>query len=197
LGRREAGERGACRVAKYQNVILLEHSDELGRKGEEIKVRHGHARNLLLPTRRAVVATPETRAKFRIELTEEEETKLRTLRERNLLKRLVEAVVLEFSQRTVDGQKLYGSVSLQDIASSLRTSEASIVVSSDRVKLNKKLSSNPYVEKTYAGDAEAPAAAGAEPEDLERGIKSIGAYLAAVEAAEGLWCSILVRVHPA
>jgi len=181
-------------VAKYVSVILLEQMDELGRKGEEIKVRHGHARNLLLPTKKAVLATAETRAKFRIELSEEDEEALRRIRERNLLKRLVEAVVLDFSQRTIDGSTLYGSVSTQDIASAMKTSSASVEVPSSYIHLVKKVSSNPYYDED---DPEAVADDVGEQPDLSRGIKSVGVFEAAVQAAEDMWCSVKVRVHPA
>jgi hypothetical protein len=58
-----APARAASRTALKQklSVILLEDVERLGRRGEQVEVKPGFARNFLLPSRRAVYATPDNK----------------------------------------------------------------------------------------------------------------------------------------
>lgn len=49
----------------YLNVILLEDVEYVGKKGEEISVRRGYARNYLIPKQRALFGTPQNRKMFK------------------------------------------------------------------------------------------------------------------------------------
>lgn len=57
-----------CRMGHQVPVILVEHVDSLGHKGQELAVKPGFARNFLVPKRMAVYATEETRSKFKVVL---------------------------------------------------------------------------------------------------------------------------------
>jgi large subunit ribosomal protein L9 len=100
-------------------VILREHVDNLGRRGEIVKVADGYARNYLLPRKLALLATEgnkqrieKERAKF--EAAEAEE------------KKVAEAVAarmanleLEIARKVGETEALYGSVTTSDIAEAL------------------------------------------------------------------------------
>lgn len=100
-------------------VILREEIDNLGSRGEVVKVKAGYARNFLLPRRLAVPATDANRkiveqerqswlkkeAKFAAEATEQA--------------KLIEAVVLTFKQKVGENDHLFGSVTAKDIADAL------------------------------------------------------------------------------
>ena len=91
-------------------VILREHVDNLGRRGEIVKVADGYARNYLLPRKLALAATTANkqqiereRAKF--EVREAEEKKVAEA----LAARLGDLDV-EIRRRVGETEALYGSV---------------------------------------------------------------------------------------
>jgi large subunit ribosomal protein L9 len=100
-------------------VILREHVDNLGRRGEIVKVADGYARNYLLPRKLALLATEgnkkqveRERAKF--EAHEAEEKKIAEAMAARLAN-----VELEIARRVGETDALYGSVTTSDIAEAL------------------------------------------------------------------------------
>jgi large subunit ribosomal protein L9 len=100
-------------------VILREHVDNLGRRGEVVKVADGYARNYLLPRKLALLATEgnkqqieRERAKF--EAKEAEEQKVAGA----IAERLVN-VEIEIARKVGETEALYGSVTTSDIAEAL------------------------------------------------------------------------------
>jgi large subunit ribosomal protein L9 len=101
-------------------VILREHVDNLGRRGEVVKVADGYARNYLLPRKLALVATAgnkqrieRERAKF--EAVEAEERKIAEAMAARMAN-----VEVEISRKVGETDALYGSVTTSDIADALR-----------------------------------------------------------------------------
>jgi large subunit ribosomal protein L9 len=100
-------------------VILRDHVDNLGRRGEIVKVADGYARNYLLPRKLALLATEgnkkqieRERAKF--EAKEADERKVVEAQAARLAN--VEVVI---TRRVGDTDALYGSVTSSDIAEAL------------------------------------------------------------------------------
>ena len=100
-------------------VILRQHVDNLGRRGEIVKVADGYARNYLLPRKLALLATEgnkkqieRERAKF--EAKEADERKVVQAQADRLAN--VEVVI---TRRVGDTEALYGSVTTSDIAEAL------------------------------------------------------------------------------
>lgn len=96
-------------------LILKETIDSLGREGDLVKVKPGFARNYLLPQGKAVQANKENLAIFEqnkaeIQARLEEEKKQAD----TLLKKL-SGITLEFSELAGEDEKLFGSVSANDI----------------------------------------------------------------------------------
>ena len=103
-------------------VILRDHVDNLGRRGEIVKVADGYARNYLLPRKLALLATEgnkkvieRERAKF--DAKEAEERKVVEAQAERLNN--VEVVI---TRRVGDTEALYGSVTSSDIAEALALS---------------------------------------------------------------------------
>ena len=100
-------------------VILKEHVDNLGRRGEIVKVAAGYARNFLLPRRLALLVTDGNkkqieRERARFEARESEEKGMAgTLAER------IAGAVVEIARRVGETEVLYGSVTSADIAEAL------------------------------------------------------------------------------
>jgi len=100
-------------------IILRDHVDNLGRRGEVVKVANGYGRNYLLPRKLALLATEgnkkvveRERAKF--DAKEAEERKVVQAQADRLAN--VEVVI---TRRVGDTQALYGSVTTSDIAEAL------------------------------------------------------------------------------
>jgi large subunit ribosomal protein L9 len=100
-------------------VILREHVDNLGKRGEVVKVADGYARNYLLPRKLALLVTEgnkkqieRERAKF--EAKEAEEKKIVSAMADRLAN--VEVVI---ARRVGENNVLYGSVTTSDIAEAL------------------------------------------------------------------------------
>ena len=101
-------------------VILREHVDNLGRRGEVVKVADGYARNYLLPRKLALLVTEgnkkqieRERAKF--EAHEAEERKVaEALRDR------LANLDITIARKVGETEALYGSVTSVDIAEALR-----------------------------------------------------------------------------
>src|SRR3954470_18063494 len=100
-------------------VILREHVDNLGRRGEIVKVADGYARNYLLPRKLALLATDGNkkqieRERVKFEAKESEEKKIsEALAER------LSNVEIEIARRVGETDALYGSVTSGDITEAL------------------------------------------------------------------------------
>ena len=101
-------------------VILREHVENLGKRGEIVKVADGFARNYLLPRKLALPATDGNRKHV------ERERKIMETREAEeksgaeaIAARLA-AVEISIARRVGDTEQLYGSVTSADIVDFLK-----------------------------------------------------------------------------
>jgi large subunit ribosomal protein L9 len=101
-------------------VILRDHVDHVGKRGEIVKVADGYARNYLLPRKLALPATDANKQWIARErkIAEARESEERTGAEA-LADRLV-ALDLTVARRVGDNDQLYGSVTNADIADLLK-----------------------------------------------------------------------------
>ena len=96
-------------------LILKETIDSLGREGDVVRVKPGFARNYLLPQGKAVQAPSENLAaleqnKAEIQARLDEQHK----KAEGLFKKL-SGITLEFEELAAEDDKLFGSVSANDI----------------------------------------------------------------------------------
>lgn len=100
-------------------VILREHVDNLGSRGDVVKVAAGYARNYLLPRK---LALPVTEASRRQIAREREKAEARDAEERgaanSLATRMAEADI-SIGRRVGDNNTMYGSVTSADVAQAL------------------------------------------------------------------------------
>jgi large subunit ribosomal protein L9 len=100
-------------------VILREHVDHLGRRGDLVKVADGYARNYLLPRKMALLATAGNkkvieREKEKFDAQEAEEQKVaQAVADR------LSTVEIEIARKVGETDALFGSVTNADIAESL------------------------------------------------------------------------------
>ena len=101
-------------------VILREHVDHLGKRGEIVKVADGYARNYLLPRKLALPATSGNKKHV------ERERKIMEAREAEdrgraeAIAARLQALDLAIARRVGDTEQLYGSVTAADIAELLK-----------------------------------------------------------------------------
>ena len=100
-------------------VILREHIDNLGRRGDVVKVAAGYARNYLLPRKLALAVTDANKRQIERErkIAEVREAEEKTQAE--ALAQRLEAVEIEIARRVGENNALYGSVTSADIAHAL------------------------------------------------------------------------------
>jgi large subunit ribosomal protein L9 len=101
-------------------VILREHVEHLGARGDVVKVTPGYARNYLLPRKLALAVTENNRRQIDREkkLAEARDMEEKSAAE-NVAARLG-ALDLEIARRVGDNDTLYGSVTSADIAQALK-----------------------------------------------------------------------------
>ena len=97
-------------------VILREHVDKLGNRGEVVKVADGYARNYLFPRKLALAVTAENRRQIERERAKAEAREAEELKEAEALRQKVEAVELTAARRVGENSVLYGSVTSADVA---------------------------------------------------------------------------------
>ena len=94
-------------------VILREHVDNLGRRGEVVKVADGYARNYLLPRKLALVVTEGNKNQI-----ERERAKFDAVEAEAVAARMAN-VEVEIARKVGETEALYGSVTTSDIAEAL------------------------------------------------------------------------------
>ena len=103
------------------DIILREHVEHLGARGEIVKVADGYARNYLLPRKLALLATEGNKKRVERErkIAEAREAEERAASE--AIATRLSALELTFTRRVGETEQLYGSVTSGDIADALKT----------------------------------------------------------------------------
>ena len=104
----------------HTKVLLREDVDDLGARGEIVRVRAGYARNYLLPRNLAVEATTGNVKGIESERAAllKKEAKERATAEAQAQQ--MSSLVLDFKRKSGEQGALYGSVTSTDVADSLR-----------------------------------------------------------------------------
>lgn len=101
-------------------VILREHVEHLGRRGDVVKVAEGYARNYLLPRKLALAVTENNKRQIEREkkIAEAREAEERSQAEA-VAQRLTQFEI-EIARRVGENETLYGSVTSADISHALQ-----------------------------------------------------------------------------
>ena len=101
-------------------IILREHVDSLGRRGEIVEVANGYARNYLIPQKLALLVNDNNRRQIE---REREAAEIRDAEERQVAEALAEKISLVdcvVSRKVGEQDVLYGSVTTADVAECLK-----------------------------------------------------------------------------
>src|SRR4051812_38806519 len=96
-------------------VILREHVDNLGRRGEIVKVADGYARNFLLPRKLALPATAGNKKHVERERRILESREAEEKGQAEAIAARLSAVEISIARRVGETDQLYGSVTSGDI----------------------------------------------------------------------------------
>lgn len=118
-------------------VILKEHVEHLGRRGEVVKVADGYARNYLFPRKLALAVTSENKRQIERERARAEAKDAEEIQEAQALQTRLEIVELAIGRRVGENETLYGSVTSADIAEALAARD--LVVDRRRIQLPEPL----------------------------------------------------------
>ena len=100
-------------------VILKEHVEHLGERGQIVKVASGYARNYLLPRKLALQVTDENKRQIERERVRAEAREADERLQAQALAARLGAVELAIARRVGENDTLYGSVTSADIAEAL------------------------------------------------------------------------------
>ena len=100
-------------------IILLQDVEGLGDKGEVANVSNGYARNFLFPRKLAQQATPARIATVRQAMAEKVEAERRELERAEEFRDTLAKTVLTITAKVGESDKLFGSVTNQDIAEAI------------------------------------------------------------------------------
>jgi large subunit ribosomal protein L9 len=113
-------------------VILKEHVEHLGRRGEIVKVASGYARNYLFPRQLALVVTSENKKQIERERARAEAREAGELAAAQALAATIEGLEIAIARRVGENETLYGSVTAADIAEALAARDVAV----DRRKIH-------------------------------------------------------------
>src|ERR1700740_19745 len=100
-------------------IILQEHIEKLGHRGDIVTVKPGYARNFLLPRKLAIEATSgnmKALERIRTSLAKKTATELDAAQKQAAL---INGFAPHFTRKTGETDQLFGSVTTADIAEAL------------------------------------------------------------------------------
>ena len=101
-------------------VILLRDVERVGQAGEIVKVAAGYARNHLIPHNQALLATDANVAQFESRRRQHEAAAEREARSAAQIAQELEKTSLTAQVKVGEGERLFGSVTAQNIADLLK-----------------------------------------------------------------------------
>ena len=101
-------------------IILREHVEHLGKRGEIVKVADGYARNYLLPRKLALPVTEGNRKHVERERKIMETRESEEKGQAEAIGARLNAIDIVIARRVGDTEQLYGSVTSSDIADFLK-----------------------------------------------------------------------------
>ena len=100
-------------------IILRQHVDNLGRRGDVVKVADGYARNYLLPRKLALAVTEANKRQIERERKIFDAREAEEKQQAEAFAQRLGQIEIEIARRVGENNALYGSVTSADVASAL------------------------------------------------------------------------------
>jgi len=107
-------------------VILKEHVEHLGSRGEIVKVANGYARNFLFPRKLALAVTSENKKQIEREKVKADARESAELKVAQALAASLEGIEVSIGRRVGENDTLFGSVTTADIADALAARDITV-----------------------------------------------------------------------
>jgi large subunit ribosomal protein L9 len=107
-------------------VILKEHVEHLGSRGQIVRVADGYARNYLFPRKLALAVTEENKRQIERERAKAEAREAEEKTMADAVATRLEALDIAIARRVGEHETLYGSVTAADIADALQAKDFTI-----------------------------------------------------------------------
>lgn len=101
-------------------VILLEDVKSLGKKGEIVNVSDGYGRNMILPKKLGVLATPENMNTLKLQKANAEKIAQENLEAARAFAKELETKQVILTLKVGEGGKTFGSVSGKEISEAVK-----------------------------------------------------------------------------
>lgn len=102
-------------------VILLEDVKSLGKKGEIVNISDGYARNMILPKKLGVMATPDNLNNLKLQKANAEKVAQENLEAAQAFAKELEDKEVILTLKVGEGGKTFGSVSAKEISEAAKT----------------------------------------------------------------------------
>lgn len=102
-------------------IILLQDVKSLGKKDQIVEVSDGYARNMLLPKKLGIEATPKNLNELKLKKAHEDKVAAGLLAEAQALAAKMEEESVSLSIKMGEGGRTFGSISSKEVAEAMRT----------------------------------------------------------------------------
>ena len=101
-------------------VVLLQDVKTLGKKGDVVEVKEGYAKNMLLPKKLGIEATPKALNDLKLQKANADKKAAEALAAAKELAAKLESVPVKVAVKMGAGGKVFGSVSTKEIAEAIQ-----------------------------------------------------------------------------
>jgi large subunit ribosomal protein L9 len=101
-------------------VILIQDVDNLGSAHEKVNVKHGYARNYLIPRKLAVEASPSNLKQLEERRKQQQKKEAKLMAEVNKVIEVLKSSPLKVGAKTGTSGKIFGSVTSVQLARAIR-----------------------------------------------------------------------------
>ena len=101
-------------------VILIQDVDNLGSAHEKVNVKHGYARNYLIPRKFAIEASPSNLKQLEERRKQQQKKEAKLLAEVNKVIEVLKSSPLKVGAKTGTSGKIFGSVTSVQLARAIR-----------------------------------------------------------------------------
>ena len=100
-------------------LILKEDVENLGFKDDLVSVKNGYGRNFLIPNGLAILATESNKKVLQEKIKQSQNKQKKAIDEANKIVKKLEKLDLKISAKSLEGDKLFGSVTSSEISKHL------------------------------------------------------------------------------
>ncbi len=100
-------------------LILKQDVENLGFKDDIVKVKNGFGRNFLIPNGLAMLATDSNKKVLTEKIKQSQNKQKEAISDANKIVKKLEKLDLKLKAKSVEGEKLFGSITNSDISKSL------------------------------------------------------------------------------